>query len=246
MSGASRRSDLRTIYHLLTAPRRAPDHASWLEAFYGRQAEGYDAFRARLLRGRRELLDALPLAPGQVVVDLGGGTGANLEFLDDARREALAAWYIVDLAPSLLAVARERIAAGGWRSVHAVEGDATAFVPPQGHADVVVFSYSLTMIPDWERALAHAEALLRPGGHVAVVDFTVAADRPAPGRARHAWLTRRFWPAWFSWDHVRLDPNHVDALERRFERVELVEALAPVPYLPGLRVPYYRFLGRRA
>ena len=38
----------------------------------------------------------------------------------------------------------------------AVEADAATFRPAEGQADVVTFSYSLTMIPDWFTALETA------------------------------------------------------------------------------------------
>jgi hypothetical protein len=38
-------------------------------------------------------------------------------------------------------------------------------------ADLVTCSYSLTMIPDWRRAIDVAYALLRDGGQMAVADF---------------------------------------------------------------------------
>ena len=40
-----------------------------------------------------------------------------------------------------------------------------------GVADLVTCSYSLTMIPDWRRAIDVAYALLRDGGQMAVADF---------------------------------------------------------------------------
>jgi len=110
---------------------------------------------------------------------MGGGTGANLEHLGD-RLRLLEKIYLVDLSPSLLAVARRRIADHGWNNVEAAEADATAFRPPDGPVDVVTFSYSLTMIPDWFAALEQAWRLLRPGGLIGVVDFFVAANIRTP------------------------------------------------------------------
>jgi S-adenosylmethionine-diacylgycerolhomoserine-N-methlytransferase len=63
--------------------------------------------------------------------------------------------------------------------------------------------------------------------------------------ARHGWLTRHFWPAWFSRDNVFPSPDHLPYLQRRFEPVSLVENRAAVPYLPLARVPYYLFIGRK-
>jgi S-adenosylmethionine-diacylgycerolhomoserine-N-methlytransferase len=237
-------ADLRILYHLALHPVRGTTHAQRLDNFYRGQAEGYDAFRERLLHGRDELWAALPAPDGGVWLDLGGGTGANAKRLG-ARLNTLSRFYIVDLAPSLLAVARRRIARHGWSHVEAVEADATSFVPTEGAADIVTFSYSLTMIPDWFAALDHAWRVLRPGGHIGVVDFYVSRKYPPAGMARHGWLTRQFWPAWFSRDNVFPSPDHLPYLQRRFEQVKLVEQRARIPYLPLARVPYYWFIGRK-
>ncbi|HSO07753.1 MAG TPA: class I SAM-dependent methyltransferase [Pelomicrobium sp.] len=235
------RGDAGVLLQLLRGQPRDGSHAERLQAFYAPQAQRYDAFRERLLHGRGELIERLLPPSGAVVVELGAGTGRNLDYFGE-RLAAFGSLYAVDLCPALLAVARARAATRP--NVHVVEADATAFRPPQP-ADAVYFSYSLTMIPEWERALDNALAMLKPGGLLGCVDFYVSAAGPPAGRARHGWLTRRFWPAWFSHDGVRLDPGHLPALLARTRCEYLREARAPVPYLSGLRVPYYVFVGRK-
>ena len=132
-----------------------------------------------------------------------------------------------------------------WLNVHTAEADACAWMPPEGAADLVLFSYSLTMIPDWIGVLEHAWRMLKPGGCVAVVDFYVSRKHPAADHVRHSAFTRHFWPTWFSWDDVFLNPDHLPYLERRFETVKRVESTGAIPYLPGSRVPYYQFVGRK-
>lgn len=237
-------SDLKVLYHMAVSPIRGGSHAERLESFYRGQAEAYDDFRARLLQGRRELMEQLPTPAGGVWVDLGGGTGANAAALGP-RLSELGRYYVVDLSPSLLARARQRAAREGWDNVVAVEADATTWRPAEGQADVATFSYSLTMIPDWFAALEHAHALLKPGGWIGVVDFYVARKYPADGLARHPWSTRAFWPLWFARDNVFLSPDHLPYLRRRFHTVQLQERRAKLPYLPLLRAPYYWFVGRK-
>jgi len=234
--------DIRVLYHLAFSSRRGRTHEERLENFYRGQARDYDAFRSRLLQGRRELFESLTAPAGGVWVDMGGGSGSNAEYLGE-RLPGLGRYYVVDLCPSLLAVARERAARQGWRNVETIHADATAFVPPEGRADVVTFSYSLTMIPDWFAAIDHAAALLRPGGQMGVVDFHVSRRHPSPGLTRHGWGTRTFWPIWFAFDGVYLSPDHLPCLMRRFRVASIVEQRARLPYLPLLRVPYYRFVG---
>ncbi len=71
--------DAKILYHMLLRPLRGKSHAERLENFYGGQAKSYDDYRKRLLKGREELWHNLPRPQGGVWVDMGGGTGANLE-----------------------------------------------------------------------------------------------------------------------------------------------------------------------
>jgi S-adenosylmethionine-diacylgycerolhomoserine-N-methlytransferase len=238
-------AELKTLYHLALRPVRGRTHADRLESFYAGQAAQYDQFRRRLLRGRQELWSQLsPFAQGAVWVDLGGGTGANLEYFGESILR-LSRIYVVDLSPSLLAVARQRVRDMRWQNVEIVEADATTFQPSEGHVDIVTFSYSLTMIPDWFAALENAWHLLKKGGHIGVVDFYVSRKHAVAGRVRHGWLTRHGWPLWFAADNVFLSPDHVPYLHRHFVAQHFAECRAKVPYLPWVRVPYYIFVGRK-
>jgi S-adenosylmethionine-diacylgycerolhomoserine-N-methlytransferase len=237
-------SELKVLYHIVLKPIRGKDHAARLESFYAGQAEGYDDFRKRLLKGREDLWAAIDVPEGGVWVDLGGGTGANLEHFGPAIAK-LRQVYVVDLSPSLLEVAEKRIESHGWTNVEPVEGDATTWQPPGGAVDVVTFSYSLTMIPDWFAAVENARAMLASGGQIGVVDFYVSRKYPAEGLKRHSWFARTFWPTWFHSDNVFLSPDHVPYLRRHFECVHFTENRAKQPYIPLLRVPYYTFVGRK-
>jgi S-adenosylmethionine-diacylgycerolhomoserine-N-methlytransferase len=237
-------ADMRILYRRTLKPIRGKDHAARLESIYAGQAEAYDDFRRRLLRGRQELWSAIEVPAGGVWVDMGGGTGSNLEYLGE-RMAALAKMYVVDLSPSLLKIARQRIADRGWANVETIEADATLFQPPEGAADVVTFSYSLTMIPDWFAAVDNARRLLRPGGTVGVVDFYISRKYPSDGLRRHRWLTRSFWPAWFRADSIYLSADHVPYLHRRFAPLRFEERRSKVPYVPFVRAPYYIFVGRK-
>ncbi len=237
-------SDLKILYHLTMKPIRGRDHAARMESFYAGQADAYDDFRRRLLQGRQELWNAIEVPQGGVWVDMGGGTGANLEYFGD-RLDQLSKVYVVDLSRSLLQVAKRRIAERGWEGAEAVEADATTFRPPEGAADVVTFSYSLTMIPDWFAAIENALAMLKPGGRIGVVDFYVSRKYPADGLRRHSWFTRTMWPIWFGWDNVFPAPDHVPFLHHHFDVERFEEHRAKVPYIPLIRTPYYLFVGRK-
>lgn len=237
--------DIKVLYHMALAPIRGQTHQERLESFYKGQAEDYDAFRRHLLQGRQELWQALPIPEGGVLVDMGGGTGWNLEYLGEKIHQ-LRKVYLVDLSPSLLRIAGQRVAARGWANVQTVEADVTTFVPEEGAADLVTFSYSLTMIPNWFAAIDQAHRLLRPGGSIGVVDFYVSRKYPAEGHRRHSWFTRSFWPVWMALDNVFPQDDQVPYLHYRFTPTHFSEHLARMRYLPFFRIPYYRFIGRKA
>jgi S-adenosylmethionine-diacylgycerolhomoserine-N-methlytransferase len=222
--------DARVLAAMARGQARGGSHAQKLEAFYAPQAAHYDAFRARLLHGREELVRRIALPYAALVAELGAGTGATAAMFG---RRLARIWRLdlVDLCPSLLAVARERFAAA--RNVRVLESDVLAY-RPAAPLDAAYFSYSLTMIPDWQRALEHALSLLKPGGLLGVVDFI------APQGA----LARAFWTRWFRHDGVRLDRAHLERLRARTEPVYWREGRASVPYLPLLKVPYYVYVGR--
>jgi S-adenosylmethionine-diacylgycerolhomoserine-N-methlytransferase len=249
-------SDALILLRLLHGQPREGTHAQRLEAFYAPQAAAYDSFRERLLHGRRELIEMLSPSAGERIIELGAGTGRNLLFLGEqlARLEQAT---LVDLCPALLEQARQRTAT--MPNVQVIEADVTHWQPQQP-ADCVYLSYALTMIPDWRATLRNAIAMLRPGGRLGVVDFYVSAahvpaDADADANAdsdsdarlvQHGALTRWFWPRWFAHDGVHLNAEHLTLLRQLLPDHRLIEGFARVPYLPGLRVPYYRFVGRTA
>lgn len=236
-------SDFKTLCHLALGPGRGSTLEERLENFYSRQAANYDSFRERLLSGREDLIRSIDFRPGDTWFDLGGGTGSNLQYLGGTLAQ-LKRVVVVDLAPSLLAIASQRAKERDWSNVETLRADVTT-LKEKGVADVVTFSYSLTMIPDWFQAIERAEQLLRPGGVIGVVDFHVSRKHVRAGRARHPWWTRTFWPAWFAMDDVFLSPDHLPMLEQRFSPVQIEERRAKIPYLPIGRTPYYLFIGRK-
>lgn len=244
MSQNTGQNDLRVLWHLLFKRVRGRTHADRLNSFYEGQARGYDSFRSRLLHGRREMIERVQIPDRGVWVDIGAGTGENAEYLAH-RRTQLKTMYLVDLCRPLLQVAEERIASQGWKNTHAVLADGTRFTPPEEQVDIVSFSYSLTMIPDWFRAIDHAWSLLKPGGQIAIADFYISRKYPEEGLRRHGWLTRNLVPLWFGNDNVQPSPDHLPYLRSRFETVSLEEGHGAVPYAPLMRVPYYIFIGRK-
>ena len=123
-----------------------------------------------MLHGRLPMVKEMPAPKNGIWVDMGGGTGSNLEFFGDKLNH----WkrvVVLDLCPSLVKTAQERVNSHpGWNTfVQVVLGDAcdvnNTELPASGTVDVVTFSYALTMIPDWKAALRNAYRLLKPVSH---------------------------------------------------------------------------------
>lgn len=237
-------ADLKVLGHVFIKPIRGSNHQERLECFFKGQAASYDASRQRMLPGREALFRDLPVRPDGIWLDLGGGTGGVFEEVSE-RLGAMRKVYIVDLSASLLNVARQRIVANRWANVATAHCDIVHFIPPEGVADIITFSYSLTMTPDWFGAIDHAYNLLRPGGVIGVADYYVSRKYPANGMRRHCGLARTFWPAWFGMRNVHPSPDHLPYLMSRFERMFLHEEMAPVLCMLGARIPAYRFIGRK-
>ncbi|MFB6270643.1 MAG: class I SAM-dependent methyltransferase [Halobacterium sp.] len=156
------------------------------QSFYARWARAYD-YLCRFLPGlgglRRATADALALSPGDTVVDLGCGTGANLPYLRE-RVGPSGTVVGVDLTPGMLAQARRRVDRNGWRNVHLVQGDATH--PPVADVDAVMGSFVVGLLPDPASAVRRWLNCLTDGGRVAVLE----AGRSNHPVARH--LNRAF------------------------------------------------------
>lgn len=228
-----------------------------LEQFYGNQAHIYDSTRKLLLKGREECLQLavahLPKTKkGLVWVDIGGGTGKNIEMMNEIfpLEKHFAAVYLVDLSSSLCAVARQRFAGKSWaRNVTVLEADACDFTIDYASADLITFSYSLSMIPTFNSVVDHAQALLeKDSGVIACVDFGIQSQDTSVGRINTVgglvnrnmpWFLRNFWRIWFEADKVFLDSARRNYLEYKFGTLKSFNAYNNVLG----RIPYYVWVG---
>jgi len=235
-------SDWQVLKSMMFADVKGDTQQERLESFYESQADLYDSYRCRMLHGRLPMAKAMPV--GGVWVDLGGGTGSNLEFFGKAGLgQHWKKCYVLDLCPSLAKTCEKRVVENGWEGlVDVVVGDACDAdcpgMPATGTVDLVTFSYALTMIPDWKEAIRNAWRMLKPGGHIAVCDFTVLDSQ---------WLgMSAMWKYVFSHDHVFLREEHIPTLSTAFETVTSGNGYGPFPYFPPCVVcPYYYFIGKK-
>lgn len=152
----------------------AGDHARLMDKVYRRQRHFYDFTRRYYLFGRDRMIRSLALADNARLIEIGCGTARNL--IKIARRYPRAELFGLDASSEMLKTAARNVArAGLGERIRLAQGYAEALSPALfGETtgfDVALFSYSLSMIPDWRQALASAGASLSAGGTIRVVDF---------------------------------------------------------------------------
>ena len=150
------------------------EHARLMDAVYRRQRYIYDLTRKYYLFGRDRVIRELDLKPGDRLIEIGCGTARNLVKI--AKRYPGTALYGLDASAQMLKTAAGSVERAGLASqIRLAQGYAEALSPnlfgETEAFDVALFSYSLSMIPDWKQALKSAAAALSPNGSIRIVDF---------------------------------------------------------------------------
>ncbi|HVE67427.1 MAG TPA: class I SAM-dependent methyltransferase [Solirubrobacteraceae bacterium] len=163
------------------------------------------------LRDRRRAL--LSQARGSTL-ELGAGTGLNLDLYPDAVTELVLTEPFEHMATRLRARAREQA-----RPTEVVEAPAERLPFPDDRFDTVAATLVLCTVDDPERTLAEVDRVLKPGGRFLFLEHVRSTD---PRTAR--WQDRLHGPWRFvgAGCHCNRDtpaaleasPLHVDALER--------------------------------
>jgi SAM-dependent methyltransferase len=130
---------------------------------YDRDAVHYDSRTGAFAAYREAIVDLLPLRPGDVVLDVGCGTGLCFPLV----RELIGPTgriVGVDASGPMLELAAERVRAAGWDNVALVAAPvAEADLPPADHALFCAVHDVLRSAPALDAVLA----AVRPGGTVA-------------------------------------------------------------------------------
>lgn len=162
--------------------------------FWDRRAAGYDngaTLERWILGDVRERLCGQ--ARGRVL-EVAVGTGRNLAHYPDNVHEVVG----VDLSPGMLAQARTAAARIGL-PVELRETDARTLPFPDESFDTVVCTLGLCEIPDQAATLAEMRRVLRPSGHLLLLDHVEYTRAPfrwvEPMRARRRGTAPRRRPA---------------------------------------------------
>jgi S-adenosylmethionine:diacylglycerol 3-amino-3-carboxypropyl transferase/ubiquinone/menaquinone biosynthesis C-methylase UbiE len=210
--------DMKTLYNMWFKPIVGENQTEHLESFYKDQSENYDAYRQRFLHGKHEVMSVFPLIRNKKVLDIGGATGFNFEYIKD-NVSIYKEITILDLCKSLLEVADARIQLNNWKNVKTQHKDVMTFTQTQKY-DVIMISYTLTMVPDWKLILEKIRDLLEDDGYFVITDFTVDENES-------------FWKRVFATDKVYLNSDHVKYIRTLFKQEKYFkEDYGGFPYVP--------------
>lgn len=202
------------------ALRRPLDHEDVMRT-YDRWAPVYDIVFGRLFeRARREAITAAGRIGGRIL-EVGVGTGLSLPLYDPTARVTG-----IDISPTMLRQARERVAAlalAHVESLRVMDAQRLQFV--DAAFDVVMAQYVVNTVPDPDAALDEFARVLRPGGELVVVNRVGAERGPrlVAERMLQPVVERLGWRSEFPW-------SRFETWLRRTPSMRLVER-RPMPPL---------------
>jgi demethylmenaquinone methyltransferase / 2-methoxy-6-polyprenyl-1,4-benzoquinol methylase len=182
----------------LPDPRSGPQKdARLVQSMFDRVAPRYDLANTIFSAGydrhwRRVAVAAVDPRPGEVVVDVAAGTGALAHELAAVGRRR-SGWpqtqvVALDFSWNMLHTGALRQAARGGealpddvrapREVLWCNGDGTRLPFADASVDVVTIAFGLRNLPDPAAGLREFARVLRPGGRVAVLEFSRPVHRP--------------------------------------------------------------------
>jgi ubiquinone/menaquinone biosynthesis C-methylase UbiE len=117
-----------------------------------------------------EVMRALALRPGEVVADIGAGSGYFTVRFARAVGET-GRVYAVDISPDMIRHVNRRVRDEGLRNVVTVLSDPDDPLLPDASVDRFVIVDTWHHIEDKAKYLALMRRMLRPGGQVVMIDF---------------------------------------------------------------------------
>jgi len=158
---------------------------------YSELAPLYDKVFGKILYSRLErVIEDLDIPPGAKILEVGAGTGTSFPAYP-THCEITG----VDLAPDMLARARQKIQENGWSHFKVLEMDALDLQFPDNAFDYVMAFHVVTVVPDPVRMIAEANRVCKPGGRIVIVNhFT--SEVPLLGTLTQALDPITRWLGW--------------------------------------------------
>ncbi len=137
-------------------------------AMFDAVARRYDLVNDLLSLGRtkawrKRVVKIINPKPGEKILDIASGPGSSSEPLHHAGAIVTA----MDFSEGMLAQGRK-----ARPFLNFIKGDAQNIPFPDDHFDVTTISFGLRNTNDYEKALREARRVTKPGGRIAIVEFS--------------------------------------------------------------------------
>lgn len=154
---------------------REGDRRAWVLDLFGRTAGDYDRVERMMALGtgswyRRRALRRAGLSSGMSVLDIGVGTGL---VACEAARIVGDPTRVLGVDPCAGMIDKASVPTG----VRLAAGSAESIPAPDGSADFLSMGYALRHIGDLSAAFLEFHRVLKPGGHLCLLEIT-RPDRP--------------------------------------------------------------------
>ena len=193
----------------------------------------YDRIADPMTRWGGDVLDRLPLAGDETVLDAGCGSGRVTERL--AERLPGGRVIALDGSPAMVDAARQRLARFGGRIEYVTAALAAPLPLPPGSVDAILSTATFHWVPDHGALFRHLAAVLRSGGRL--VAQCGGAGNIATVRAALAGIGQDGYDPW-----TFATPGETEARLRAagFTAIETWLNDEPTPLAPG--APLHEFL----
>ncbi len=209
-----------------------------VEKVYRQRASHYDRASSTLdtlgfgyNRLRWEAVEELDLKPGDAVLEIGCGTGANFPLLEE-RIGANGRLTGVDLTHSMLNEAEKKIKTAGWTNVDLIHCSAKDYEFPARGFDGVLSTFALTLEPEYDAVIAGIASALRPGKRFAIADLKLARGWRLVFLPFLLPIMRPFAVS------LKLAPRHPwESMKRHMEELKMTEHLGGYLYVASALAP---------
>lgn len=179
-----------------------------MDKMYRHQRYFYDFTRKYYLLGRDKLIAEMNVQDGENVLEIGCGTGRNLTIL--AKKYPNTNFFGLDASAAMLETSQKKIDKNNLSNITLKKSLADDFTFAETFNlgkpfDTIYFSYSISMIPTWQKSIQNTLANLQNRRSFYIVDFYDQRDLPK-------WF-QKILQSWLKQFHVKYPRELIPYLE---------------------------------